>query len=323
VTLILQKMFGNNFNIADILKQFGGENNNQFNIMEFIKPFLSGNNKFNFMDILGGNKNTEFNIMELIKPFLLGNNQFNLNDILGGNNNQFSDIFKMFAGKQEEKSEKFVHTYVTCDGCNKNPIVGNRYKCQQCADFDFCSDCFQNNINNYTHNQEHKFEVIEKPRTHGKCGEWRKKHCGEWKNKHCGEWKNKHCGEMKNKHFGEWRSKCEEWKKRFQNGEKIHFHVQCNGCNKRPIIGDRYKCNDCEDFDFCQECYEKLKVNHPKEHSFKIIEPIKRHCHNNNIKEEKLEKKEEELIEEIVLEAKEEKKEEVKVEEKKEKKKRR
>lgn len=141
--------------------------------------------------------------------------------------------------------------------------------------------------------------------------------------KKCGEWKNKHCGEWKNKHGGEWRSKCEEWKKRYQNGEKIHFHVQCDGCEKRPIIGDRYKCNDCEDFDFCKECYEKLKINHPPEHNFSIVEPVRR-CGRFEKKEEKVEqKKVEEIVleeinlKEINLKESEEKVEEKKVEEKK------
>ena len=30
-----------------------------------------------------------------------------------------------------------------CDGCSMNPIVGPRYKCQVCLDFDFCSNCYK------------------------------------------------------------------------------------------------------------------------------------------------------------------------------------
>ena len=34
-----------------------------------------------------------------------------------------------------------VHAGVTCDECNMSPIVGTRWKCCMCADFDFCNAC--------------------------------------------------------------------------------------------------------------------------------------------------------------------------------------
>ncbi|KAL5288218.1 SQSTM1.2 family protein [Megaselia abdita] len=36
---------------------------------------------------------------------------------------------------------KFVHLRVNCDECNAKPIVGSRFKCLQCPDFDLCSTC--------------------------------------------------------------------------------------------------------------------------------------------------------------------------------------
>ena len=33
------------------------------------------------------------------------------------------------------------HIDVTCDGCEAEPIVGNRYKCQACDDIDLCERC--------------------------------------------------------------------------------------------------------------------------------------------------------------------------------------
>ena len=44
--------------------------------------------------------------------------------------------------------------------------------------------------------------------------------------------------------------------------EKIHSGVQCKGCGMFPIIGCRYKCNSCEDFDFCEKCEEKFAFEH-------------------------------------------------------------
>eukprot|EP01017_Pseudomicrothorax_dubius_P034977 TRINITY_DN484_c0_g1_i1.p1 TRINITY_DN484_c0_g1~~TRINITY_DN484_c0_g1_i1.p1 ORF type:complete len:619 (+),score=218.28 TRINITY_DN484_c0_g1_i1:71-1927(+) len=52
----------------------------------------------------------------------------------------------------------------------------------------------------------------------------------------------------------------------------VHPHVRCDGCNVKPIVGPRYKCTVCEDFDFCSNC--EANQSHP--HSFiKINDPSK------------------------------------------------
>ena len=40
-----------------------------------------------------------------------------------------------------EKKEQVVHSRYICDGCGMSPIVGIRYKCAVCPDFDFCEKC--------------------------------------------------------------------------------------------------------------------------------------------------------------------------------------
>ena len=37
-----------------------------------------------------------------------------------------------------------------------------------------------------------------------------------------------------------------------------------------PLVGKRYKCECCPNFDFCEECYKKKKAKHG--HSFKQVE---------------------------------------------------
>merc|ERR1719270_2235143 len=41
----------------------------------------------------------------------------------------------------EAESEQAAHYGVTCDGCEMNPIIGNRYKCVVCDDYDLCESC--------------------------------------------------------------------------------------------------------------------------------------------------------------------------------------
>jgi len=45
-------------------------------------------------------------------------------------------------------------------------------------------------------------------------------------------------------------------------GKVIHFGVECNVCGEYPIIGDRYKCSICEDWDCCARC-EPQHDDHP------------------------------------------------------------
>jgi len=51
--------------------------------------------------------------------------------------------------------------------------------------------------------------------------------------------------------------------------KEIHYHIKCNRCKMNPLIGIRYKCEECQDFDYCESCYEKNKEIHG--HTFKLI----------------------------------------------------
>jgi len=45
--------------------------------------------------------------------------------------------------------------------------------------------------------------------------------------------------------------------------DMVHEDVRCNNCQGHPIVGIRYKCYVCPDFDFCGKCEATVKHPHP------------------------------------------------------------
>merc|ERR1711976_739328 len=56
-----------------------------------------------------------------------------------------------------------------------------------------------------------------------------------------------------------------------EHGVHVHYGVTCDGCDKKPITGNRYKCVVCDDYDLCETCETAGK--HPGHNKMKIIEP--------------------------------------------------
>ena len=46
------------------------------------------------------------------------------------------------------------------------------------------------------------------------------------------------------------------------NGQVKHCGIKCKGCGMSPIIGSRFKCSICKDFDYCEKCEDKLAEKH-------------------------------------------------------------
>jgi hypothetical protein len=131
--------------------------------------------------------------------------------------------------KEEKKESKQIHYFTTCDGCNMYPLIGNRYVCQVCPNFDYCEKCYEKEKERHKHEFK-RYDVIN--------------------------------------FFGR------VCKKKLENpeGKPVHHGYICDGCNMEPIIGNRYKCTVCDDFDYCEACEEKFKNEH--RHPFlKIYKP--------------------------------------------------
>ena len=170
--------------------------------------------------------------------------------------------------KKEEpkKNEKVIHHHIICDGCGMTPLMGKRYKCKGCADFDYCEKCYEKNKESH----KHEFTLIEKPELKNPFLHRRNpffRHPSK---------KNMKLRSVKPENIQKKMEHCKTMGNIFEK-EKIsnkimHFGVKCDGCGAFPIVGCRFKCAVCSDFDYCEECEKKLseKHNHP---FLKIYEP--------------------------------------------------
>ena len=126
--------------------------------------------------------------------------------------------------KENEKAKKKegIHFHVTCDGCKMDPIRGNRYKCKQCPNFDFCEKCYEKNKEAHGH----EFTKIERPKNTQRMGHKKKDYAGRG---------------------------------------ILHKGVRCEGCGLEPMVGWRFKCSICDDYNLCENCEERIgsQHNHP------------------------------------------------------------
>lgn len=55
-----------------------------------------------------------------------------------------------------------------------------------------------------------------------------------------------------------------------------HDEMGCEHCGKKPIVGNLFKCANCEDFNLCEQCYLSAKFSHFANHLFmKLHKPLK------------------------------------------------
>ncbi|CAF2738492.1 unnamed protein product [Rotaria sp. Silwood2] len=65
---------------------------------------------------------------------------------------------RVFHPSTATEEKNFIWKYVQCDGCKRAPLVGLRYKCQECPDYDLCETCKE-----VTDHKHHEFILISKP----------------------------------------------------------------------------------------------------------------------------------------------------------------
>lgn len=52
------------------------------------------------------------------------------------------------------------------------------------------------------------------------------------------------------------------------NENQLHSQIWCDNCGRSSLVGSRYKCVDCPDFDLCQKCIRHVKDIHTPGHWF-------------------------------------------------------
>ncbi|EER11417.1 hypothetical protein Pmar_PMAR011080 [Perkinsus marinus ATCC 50983] len=183
-------------------------------------------------------------------------------------------------------------TFASCDVCGEYPIVGMRHKCNTCADYDMCDACF-NARTPETHDPSHDFAQFPGAPPIPPMFPWFMKGGKGKGGKGKGEGKGKgfyscHGGKGKG-HFvgppeygfhgcfgGKGKAADPDWLKdicsqgkaaveEFIKTSGIHPGIACDVCNTSPIVGIRYKCLTCPNYDLCGECFNNKEVVH--EHS--------------------------------------------------------
>lgn len=92
------------------------------------------------------------NIADLVRDYIKDPSSFKVEEIV-----------KKTKPESESLINKSVHNRIICDGCGMNPILGVRYKCSVCEDFDYCENC------EATIEHSHPFLKIKDPKHHPKA----------------------------------------------------------------------------------------------------------------------------------------------------------
>ncbi len=113
--------------------------------------YTTPNNKFNTTNSIF---DTNYNKQNSDKKFKI------TDDIL---NNQIAELKNKLGQMQKdidilkykESTRHIIHQNVTCSNCQKNNIIGIRFKCLSCPQCDICEDCEK--YLSYIHDNSHFF----------------------------------------------------------------------------------------------------------------------------------------------------------------------
>ncbi|KAI1793192.1 hypothetical protein LXA43DRAFT_886348 [Ganoderma leucocontextum] len=154
--------------------------------------------------------------------------------------------------KKPDVVPPIMHTGIHCDGCELYPIVGVRHKCLDCDDFDFCTSCMSDPAKRENHNVSHAFFPMYAPSERSRFDRIHENH-------------GRNRTQSPRHASGSTESPADAL--------PVHRNVICDVCNAE-IVGMRYKCLDCPDYDMCDECISTpaLREMHHSQHQFFAID---------------------------------------------------
>ena len=103
------------------------------------------------------------------QSFLTQSIEMNTN-ILENQKNKFYQIIeennKIFKVDEiqtlQEENKKIIHEGYECINCKQNPIIGIRYNCEFCLDYNLCEECYNENIKAKIKHNHKSFNKIDK-----------------------------------------------------------------------------------------------------------------------------------------------------------------
>lgn len=144
-----------------------------------------------------------------------------------------------FVDSEPNQRPPVIHRNIVCDSCNE-VIVGVRHKCLDCPDYDLCTTCIATGAE--THNSFHEFVNIGAPGrvfVHTVFSG---------------------SGERDASSIS--RNATAVRPRAVTAVSTIRHCAACNMCDS-PIVGDRFKCVNCPDFDTCADCFKITGEQHP------------------------------------------------------------
>ncbi|KAI0962257.1 hypothetical protein AcV7_001138 [Taiwanofungus camphoratus] len=147
--------------------------------------------------------------------------------------------------------EQIIHVGIHCNVCDVDPIVGVRYKCLECDDYDLCAGCLSSASQREKHDLSHAFFPIETP---GNMDIYRRAY---------------DLTAISRSSFP--RSVAPPPPVLEPSGPAlvVHKNIICDVCS-REIVGVRHKCLDCPDYDLCGQCIcsPGVRTKHGLTHQF-------------------------------------------------------